>query len=362
MNQSTKRNHHRLMFRTRQYQQSINPSTHQSEIPTTIITIIIFSRYTKLMQQQRLEFENILAQRLREQETALRAQLNAALAEKDANIQTLLQSSLDAQRNEYEQEKQEFQETTRAQMEEDLKNEYAKAYHDLKRQTAADLQGKVAALEGLQAQVQELQQALHSTQSHKQGSQNAHRLSAAALQVSERLATHEPADDVLKALEKAAGPGVIATAVAALPDMVRTEGVPTVSQCQAWFEDMYEKLRQAALVPVGRPGLEGQLAARFWAAVSSAAPTSAADKDDTTEAGHEDPAKNAVNVLAKARRAVQNGNLTAALEWLEKLPPNSQVALATKDWKAAALARTQVDKAIKVIKMECALINESLAE
>ena len=50
------------------------------------------------MQKQRMEFENLLAQRLREQEHALRTQLDNALLEKDANIQSLLNVALQTQK------------------------------------------------------------------------------------------------------------------------------------------------------------------------------------------------------------------------------------------------------------------------
>lgn len=313
-------------------------------------------RYTKLMQKQRIEFEDLLAQRLREQEHALRTQLEAALLEKDANIQSLLNVALTTQKQEFEEEKATFEKVTHAKLKEALEAKYSQQMEELKTQTAQDLQAKVDALQELAAKVEELQEALSHSQTHQKGSAQAHRLSAAALNLSERLMTNQPAGEEIAALSAIVGQdgGVIATAVATIPPVVHTEGVATLAQLQTWFDDIYEKGRQAALVPAGRPGLEGQLAGRFLASLKFA-PQAADDDDDEKDAPNDSE-----HLLAKARRSVHKGDLTAAVEILDRLPAG-QAALTIADWKAATLNRILVDKAVKVIKMECALLNESMA-
>lgn len=307
------------------------------------------------MQKQRMEFENLLAQRLREQEQALTAQLDAALREKDTKIQALLVASLQTQKQEFEEDKAAFEKVTQAELQESLESKYAKQMEELKTQTAQDLQSKVEALQELSAKVAELQAALANSQSHQQGSAQAHRLSAAALNLSERLATDQPAGDEIAALAEVAGSdgGVIATAVATIPPEVHAEGVPTLAQLQTWFDDIYEKGRQAALVPAGRPGLEGQIAGLLLASLKFAPQA----KDDTED---DDTPNDSEILLSKARRMVQKGDLTAAVGIIERLP-SGQATLTLADWKASALNRVLVDKAVKVIKMECALLNEALA-
>lgn len=312
------------------------------------------------MQKQRLEFEDLLAQRLREQEHALRSQLEAALREKDASIQSLVTAALQAQKDEFEQEKETFEKVTRAELQQSLEETYAQQMEQLKTTTAADLEEKVTALQALAAQVEELQEALSHQKTHQEGSVQAHKLSAAALNLSERLATNQPAGAEIKALQAVAGPGVIATAVATIPPAVHTEGVATLAELQTWFEDIYTKVRQAALVPAGRPGLEGQIAGRLLASLKFA--PQATDDDDDDDEKTSTPAKtsDAEVILAKARRCVQKGDLTAAVALVETLP--GQAALTLADWKTETLNRILVDKAVKVIKLECALLNESLAD
>ena len=310
------------------------------------------------MQKQRLEFEDLLAQRLREQEHALRTQLEAALREKDANIQSMLDAALEAQKAELEQEKDTFVQVTKAELQQSLEETYAQKMQELKQSTAADLQEKVETLQALSERVAQLQEALSHTEKHKAGSAAAHRLSAAALNLSEKLATHQPAGPEIQALRSVAGQGsVIATAVATIPSAVHTEGVPTLAELQTWFDDIFEKVRQAALVPAGRPGLEGQLVGRLLAALKFAPQP----KDDEEEQDDASVPKDSEFILAKARRCVQKGDLTAAVELLDSLPAG-QAALTLADWKTATLNRILVDKAVKVIKMECALLNESLVD
>jgi hypothetical protein len=79
----------------------------------------------------------------------------------------------------------------------------------------------------------------------------------------------------------------------------------------------------------------------------------------------EDPAPendkdNAEFLLVRARKHVQLGEVERAVEQLEKL--EGQAAFTVADWKEDALNRVAVEKALKVIRMECALVNESMVE
>lgn len=65
-------------------------------------------------------------------------------------------------------------------------------------------------------------------------------------------------------------------------------------------------------------------------------------------------------VLARARRYVQLGELDRGVEELKKL--EGQVAFTVRDWKKDAEDRIAVDKALRAIKMEVALLNASLSE
>jgi len=169
--------------------------------------------------------------------------------------------------------------------------------------------------------------------------------------VSEKLETHNSAAAELKALKQAAGKdGVIPTALATIPDSANT-GVPTTPELQARFEDVHKRCRQAALVPKGRPGLGGQLAGMMFATLKYPP-----DPDDPAP---ENDKNNAEYVLVRARKHVKLGELEQAVEQLEKL--EGQTAFTAQDWKKDAVDRIAIEKALKVIKMECALVNESFA-
>ena len=109
---------------------------------------------------------------------------------------------------------------------------------------------------------------------------------------------------------------------------------------------------QAAMVPEGRAGLEGQLLGMLFAKLSvppspDAVPTS--DEEGSVADG----------ILSLARKYVQLGDLEKAVEQLDRL--KGQTAYVMNDWKTKAMDRVSAERALKVIKLECALLNKDLA-
>jgi hypothetical protein len=305
------------------------------------------------MHKQRLELEDLMAKQLREQENDFSTRLHQALLEKDATIQSVLSSALDAQQKEHEDDKKAFEQVITAEIQSSLEEKFSKQLEEYKNQVAKDLQEKLAALQQLSAQFQQLEAALEASKSSKEGSLKAHRLSAAALALAEKLESNQSAAAELAALQWAAGNvGVISTACATIPAAVRT-GVPTLSELQTRFlTSVHAQCRQAALVPKGRLGLEGQLAGMLFSTLryppSYDDPAPESDKD------------NAEYVLVRAQRHVQLGELEQAVEQLDKL--TGQPAFTVADWKKDAIDRINVEKALRAIKLECALLNESCIE
>jgi mitofilin len=311
------------------------------------------SRYLDVLQTQRLEFEDILARRLREQEHQLSTQFQQALAEKEASIQTLLKTALETQQAEHEADKQAFEQVAAADLAAKLELDFSKQLDEYKSQVAQDLQQKVATVTSLAKQLAGLESALAASRSSHQGSLKAHKLSAAALALSQKLETSQPAGTELVALQAAAGDkGVIPAALRTIPPAVYSHGAATLPELQARFDDVYKQCRRAAMVPAGRPGLEGQLAGIVFSSLKyPPGPDDAAPEDQPDHPEY---------VLARAKKHVQLGELELAVEQLDKLA--GQVAFTASDWRTSAMNRVAVEKALRVVKLECALVNESLVE
>jgi hypothetical protein len=144
---------------------------------------------------------------------------------------------------------------------------------------------------------------------------------------------------------------VIASALRSVPSSVAT-GIPTLSELQTKFSRVYDKSRQAALVPSGNVTLEAQLIGTVLKTIKfPPSPDDPAPEENQNDAEY---------VLARAKRHVQLGELDRAVAELEKL--NGQVAFTVQDWKKSAEDRIEIDKVLHVIKMEVALMNETLSK
>ena len=127
--------------------------------------------------------------------------------------------------------------------------------------------------------------------------------------------------------------------------------MPTLPELQAKFEEIHGKARQAALVPDGRPGLDGQLMGMLFSTLKYApSPDDPLPDDSKDEAEY---------LLARARRHLQLGELENSVEQMDKL--QGQTALTVRDWTQAAKDRVAINKALHVIKLESAMMNESMS-
>eukprot|EP00577_Skeletonema_sp_RCC1716_P006222 CAMPEP_0113390852 /NCGR_PEP_ID=MMETSP0013_2-20120614/10392_1 /TAXON_ID=2843 ORGANISM="Skeletonema costatum, Strain 1716" /NCGR_SAMPLE_ID=MMETSP0013_2 /ASSEMBLY_ACC=CAM_ASM_000158 /LENGTH=637 /DNA_ID=CAMNT_0000274045 /DNA_START=83 /DNA_END=1996 /DNA_ORIENTATION=- /assembly_acc=CAM_ASM_000158 len=307
--------------------------------------------YLTILQKQRLEFEALLAQKLREQEDVITRQANAALQAKEDSIANLLRATSEAR----EKETQDVLSSEMKRVTDELELEYtSKLQNELAKMKSAyakDLEKHGSVMEMLQGKLELLSSRLEVSQTYECGSKRAHRVSAAALALASKLEDGEGAAVEIAALKGAAGgEGVIASAVGMIPPIAE-EGVPTVAELQVAFDQSYNVGRQAAMVPEGRAGLEGQLMGMVFAKLSvppspEAVPTSEEEGNVTD------------GVLSLARKYVQVGDLEKAVEQLNKL--KGQAAYVMNDWKSKAADRVSTERALKVIKLECALLNKEL--
>lgn len=308
-------------------------------------------QYMAILQTQRLEFEQLLAQKLREQEDVITRQANAALQAKEDSIANLMRATSEAREKEardvLSSETKRITDELELEYSSKLQNELAKMKHAY----AADLEKHGSVMEQLQGKLELLSSRLEVSQSYESGSKRAHRVSAAALALASKLEVGEGAAVEIAALKGAAGgEGVIASAVGMIPSTAE-EGVPTVAELQVAFDKSYTVGRQAAMVPEGRAGLEGQLMGMLFAKLS--VPPSPESVPTSEEEGNVTD-----GVLSLARKYVQVGDLEKAVEQLNKL--KGQAAYVMNDWKSQAADRVSTERALKVIKLECALLNKEL--
>ena len=310
-------------------------------------------RYLEVLQKQRVEFEDLLARKLREQEDALKRQANAAIQAKDESIQSVINAAAEAQKMEQEAEIKSTTERIERETKAKFEAEFATSSAEEKAKFAAEMESKVAAMEQMADRLKKMEQALEVSRSFESGSMAAHRVSAAGLAFATKAESSKSAAEELAALKVAAGEdSVIGSALAKVPSSVKS-GVPTLAELQAKFEKVHSVGRQAALVPEGRTGVGGQLFGMAFARLTiPPSPESISEGEGATDMSPE-------YVLARARRHVQLGDLESAVGELDKL--QGQAGFVMSDWKQSAMDRISLEKAVKVIKMECALLNKNMS-
>jgi len=311
----------------------------------------VAAQYMESMQKQRMELEDLLAKKLRDQQDAMERQANSILQQKDANIQALVKEATDSLQAQYQAAFETVEERVKTEFDANNKKAYLEKLDEQKAKFINDIREKVAKIEQLSEKLQQLESALSVSRSFEKGSLQAHQMSAAALALAEKLETSKAGQEELDALSAAAEKeSIIALALKTIPESIKF-GIPTISELQTKFEKVQKKSRQAALVPEGRVGLEGQLLGILFSTLKYApSPDDAAPEENKDDAEY---------VLARARRHVQLGELEQAVEQLNKL--KGQPAFTIQDWKKSALDRIATDKALHVIKMECAVMNKSMS-
>jgi hypothetical protein len=307
-----------------------------------------------MVKKLRMEAENMMDERLAEQKKLLTKQAEEALTEQQRNSDAFIESSLKIQEQTFNEEREAFEKKTEEAMNAKYEELYGKMLAKTKEEFAAKLDQKVKQIESLSKKLSDLESALKSSQDFKAGSVQAHRITAAALALAEKLDSGEPAGAAINTIMAVASDNaVVSSAVGALPPSVGAKGVLTLQEIQTSFEEgVYPQCRRAANVPAGQSGLEGQIMGMLFSKLKY--PPGPDDPAPESEKDAED------YVLARARKHVQLGELEDAVKEMDKL--TGQASFVAKDWEESVKARVAVEKALKVIRMECALANESLAQ
>lgn len=311
-------------------------------------------RYTLLLKKQGMEAESLMDQRMREQKEILTNAAATALKEKEDALQSIVDNSLQIQEQHFMDERANFEKLTEEKCNAKYEELYGTSLAQVKEDYANKLEQKIQKLDALTKKISDLEFQLQSSEAYKSGSLQAHRMSAAALSLIDKLESSEPAGSAVATLLAVADNNpVVDAALGALPDSVSSTGVSTLQELQTYFEEkIHPKCRQAAMIPKGQSGLEGQMMGMLFSKLRIAP-----GPDDAAPESLKDDAE---YVLARARRHVQLGELERAVEEMEKL--KGQASLTASDWTMEAKARVAVEQALKVIRLECALANEVMAD
>lgn len=311
-------------------------------------------RYVLLIKKLRLEAEHLQEEKITQQKKALTAEAEEVLKEQQTRSDVFLENSLKIQEKAHEEDKAAFETKTEEAMSAKYEELYGNSLTKIKDEFATKMNQRTKQMETLSKKLSDLELSLKSSQDFQVGSLQAHRITAAAIALTEKLESGEPSGAAVNALKAVASDNaVVSAAVQALPESVSNSGISTVQELQAGFEEkVYPQCRRAANVPEGQDGLEGQLLGSIFSALKSPpGPDEAAPETEKDESEY---------VLSRARRHVKLGELDKAVIELKKL--KGQAAYTAKDWEARAKDRVAVEKALKVIRMECALANENLSK
>jgi len=154
-----------------------------------------------VLQKQRLEFEGILARRLREQEHDLATQANAQLLAKDSAVKDMIDNAIEKLGEEHENEKNALVERTDQEYKTKYEQVYMEKLEEFKTKAIEEMERKQQALEALNKKLKDLENALASSQNYTEGSLQAHKLSAAALALAEKMESNKGGAAELKALK-----------------------------------------------------------------------------------------------------------------------------------------------------------------
>lgn len=311
-------------------------------------------RYVLLIKKLRLEAAHLQEEKLSQQKKAFTAEAEEVLREEQTRSAGFLDNSLKIQEKAHEDDKIAFEKKTEEAMSAKYEELFGNSLSKMKGEFAAKMSQRTQQMEQLSKKLTDLESSLKTSKDFQVGSLQAHRITAAAIALIERLESGEPSGAALNALKAVASDNaVVSAAVQALPESVSNSGLSTVQELQAGFEEkVYPQCRRAANVPKGQDGLEGQLLGSIFSTLRS--------PPDPDEAAPEMEKDTPQYVLSRARRHVKLGELDKAVIELKKL--KGQAAYTAKDWEVRAKDRVAVEKALKVIRMECALANENLSK
>lgn len=305
-----------------------------------------------------------MASKLRELEDKLSRQTSHILQQKDASIQNVLNEAALAQEDEYKKSLESSLNNQKEELTLELEQEYTSSLKTMKEEYITIFEEQLNKISSLKTKIQQLEDITNASKTYELHSQRAHALSAAALALSSKLESSSKIEDFQMFLSQLKEDPLMESALSSLPSKkLQSKGVPTIGNLQKQFiNKVEERCRQAALVPEGHTSLGAQLVGILYSKLfltTTALDGASAPGDNTNSA---------LYTLAKAKTQVELGNLEKAVKLLDELEMgenaanNHQVNFTVRDWKQNAKDRVAVDKAVQILKMECALLNGNMGK
>ena len=213
-------------------------------------------KYLEILQKQRLEYEDLLAQRIREAEDSITRQANEALRAKEEGVQNLLGSLRQGREREVADATKVEVKKIRDEMELEFQNKLQNELGQMKQMHINELEKYAESLTEMQGKLADLESSLQISRQYESGSKKAHAVSAAALALSNKLENGESVEVEVAALQGATAgeeEGVIASAVKMIPRGIGSgKQILSLGELQSAFDASYKKGREVSLHTTNR--------------------------------------------------------------------------------------------------------------
>ncbi|KAF0718432.1 Aste57867_1696 [Aphanomyces stellatus] len=305
----------------------------------------VHAQHTELLRQQDVMHKELLVRELRLQEELItrnaRMELEGLRQQHDAQIKTLVGQEKALIQADFDKKLVAF----KTESEKKVQAWVAQKAAEIQAVAQKEQEARIQELEAVRVQVKAINELLGQTSNYEAFSHQVHKVSVAALALTNRIEAAAPLHNEIRALRAAGnGDNLIETAVQTLAPFA--DGAPSVAQLQDRFKVVQKAARQAALVPEQAPGMVGHLFAN--ALHFFIIPPGGPIKGDDAEA-----------IFSRADFALRGGDIESAVSEVEKLSglPRDVVS----DWVAAAKSRLAVEQTAKVVKAHISLLAASLS-
>ncbi|ETW07746.1 hypothetical protein H310_02188 [Aphanomyces invadans] len=306
----------------------------------------VHAQHAELLRQQDVLHKDLLARELRLQEELItrnaRHELEGLRAQHEAELKALVDAEKTVVQAAFDQKLAALQ----AEADKKLHDTIVEKTQAIQAAAEHEQADRIHALEDIRVQVKAVNELLGATSNYEAFSHKVHKVSVAALALTNRIEAAAPLHSEINAL-RAAGKGdeLIEATVKTLAKF--GDGAPSVAQLQDRFKVVQKAARKAALVPESsQGGMVGHLFANalYFLLIPPGGPIQGNDAEA---------------IISRAEYALRAGDIEAAVVEVDKLSglPREVVS----DWVAAAKSRLAVEQTAKVVKAHISLLAASLS-